>query len=331
MKEKRRLFSILAVLGAALLFLGGIFGFWTWANQPVSQSETPQIFVIKKGEDLSSISLRLQKEGLVKSSLVFKLLVLSEGLAGEVQAGDFRLEPSLTTKEVAYILTHGTLDLWLTFPEGWRKEEYARRLSANLEEFDSEEFLKLTEDKEGYLFPDTYLFPKEASASAVVKILNSNFEKKFNESLQETAKKNGLTLKQAIIMASILEREAGKDEDRPLIAGILLKRWGQDWPLQADATIQYITGTDRCRDGEVNCDFWRPVKRADLEIDSPYNTYLYKGLPPTPICNPGLASIRAVVEPQENDYWFYLSDSTGQIHYAKTNEEHNQNISRYLR
>jgi UPF0755 protein len=134
-----------------------------------------------------------------------------------------------------------------------------------------------------------------------------------------------------LILASIVEREAGLDQDRPLIAGILLKRWRQGWPLQADATIQYAVGDDRCQGQEAECDYWAPVKKADLAINSAYNTYKNQGLPPGPICSPGLASIKAVVYPQTSDYWFYLSDSDGTVHYARTNEEHSENVTRYLR
>ena len=209
------------------------------------------------------------------------------------------------------------------FPEGWRREEFGQRLAANLEEFDYQEFLNLTKNLEGYLFPDTYLVPKEASPTAVLKIFQQNFEKKFSSDLEKAAQEKGLTQKQVLILASIVEREAGDDKDRPLIAGILLKRWLQGWPLQADATAQYVVGEEN--------DWWPQVIKRDLQINSSFNTYQYAGLPPAPICNPGLASIEAVIYPQESDYWFYLSDSSGAVHYAKTNEEHSRNIERYLR
>lgn len=320
---------ILIILVAVL---GGFF-WWQWATQPASSLKPtpPKIFVIRKGEGLTSVASRLDKEGLIKSSLAFKVLVLAKGLAGNVQVGDFRLRPSLTTEEIAYILTHGTLDVWLTFPEGWRREEFGRRLAANLEDFNYREFSELTEKMEGYLFPDTYLIPKEASPSAVIEIFIKNLDKKFNPDLEAAAKAKGLTKKQVIVFASIVEREARHDEDRLLIAGILLKRWWRDWLLQADATVQYAVSTVNCQLSSQECDFWEPVKKKDLEIDSPYNTYKYFGLPPTPICNPGLASIKAVIEPKESVYWFYLADSSGTVHYAETNEEHNENIEKYLR
>jgi len=313
----------LTILAAVL---GGFF-WWQWAIRPVSSLKPapPKIFVIKNGENLTAVANRLHQEGLIKSSLAFKILVLTKGLAGHIQAGDFRLRPSLTIEEIAYILTHGTLDVWLTFPEGWRREEFGRRLAANLEDFNYQEFLDLTEKIEGFLFPDTYLIPKEASPSAVIEIFTKNFDKKFSLDLEIAAKAEGLTKKQVIIFASIVEREARHDEDRLLVAGILLKRWRKGWPLQADATVQYAIAD--LKPG----DWWPEVTKKDLQIDSSYNTYKYYGLPPTPICNPGLASIKAVVNSEESDYWFYLADSFGTVHYAKTNEEHNENIEKYLR
>lgn len=330
--EKKKLFFPVLALITALIFFTAVFFWWRWVTQPVSNLKPapPKIFVIRKGESLASVANRLKEEGLIKSSLAFRLLVLAKGLAGNVQAGDFRLRPSLTTEEIAYFLTHGTLDVWLTFPEGWRREEFGRRLATNLEDFDYQEFLNLTENLEGYLFPDTYLIPKDASPSAVIKIFSRNFEKKFSSELEKQAKEKGLTKKQVLILASIVERETKHEKDRPIVAGILLRRWRKDWPLQADATIQYALGTARCSRQSEDCKWWNPVKKADLQVNSPYNTYKYKGLPPAPICNPGLAVIKAVIYPKESDYWFYLSDPFGIVHYAKTAEEHNENIAKYL-
>jgi UPF0755 protein len=313
--------ALLVILAAVL---GGFF--WWKANISAVSSQPSaisKIFVVKKGESLSLVANRLEKEGLIRSALAFKILVSTQGLANKIQAGDFRLRSSLTAKEIAQILTHGTLDVWLTFPEGWRREEYGQRLAANLEDFDYQEFLDLTENLEGKLFPDTYLIPKDASPSAVIKILTQNFEKKT---------KDLKISRQELILASIVEREARVEEDRSIVAGILLKRWQKNWALQADATIQYAIATAHCPLSTVYCQEWWPKKltKEDLNIDSPYNTYKYKGLPPKPICNPGLAAIKAVLNPVETDYWFYLSDSQGKIHYAKTLEEHEENISKYL-
>lgn len=323
--RKCKAIKFITIITVIIIIAAVTGGFFWWASQPVdSGSQNKKIFIVKKGESLSSIASRLKKEGLIRSSLAFKIIVLAERLGGKIQAGSFHLSPSLTPYEIVTNLIHGTDDVWLTFPEGWRKEEYARRLEANLENFDSQEFLALTGNLEGYLFPDTYLLPKLASPSAVIKILTDNFEKKV-----------GSVSKEVLILASIVEREAKYDQDRPIVAGILIKRWQRNWPLQADATVQYALANkqfDNLTIGQLgNFNWWPKITKDDLEINSPFNTYKYKNLPPTPICNPGVAAIKAVLNPTQTDYWYYLSDKNGVVHYAKTLEEHNQNIAKYLK
>lgn len=328
--KKFSLFSIPLVL---LVVLAAFFLWWRWATSPFDSSSNAgsKTFVIKKGESLSSVASRLQQEKLIRSGVALKLLMMKDNLEEKTQAGSFQLKPSLSLKEIAEFLTHGTQDIWLTFPEGWRQEEYARRLSSNLENFDQEEFLNLVADHEGELFPDTYLIAREASASAVFQLLYNNFKKKLSSDLTQVASKAGLSQKEVLILASLVEREARRDEDRPMVAGIMLKRLKAGWPLQIDATLQYALGTLRCSASlKTDCDWWKVPTAADKKIVSPFNTYLNQGLPPAPICNPGLSSIQAVVFPQDSEYWFYLSDSKGQMHYARTVEEHNANIQKYL-
>lgn len=330
---KKFSFFILLLIAA---IIGGFF-WWRWAVSPVSEKPgQSQIFVIHKGESLSLTAQRLKDAGLVRDASAFKLLILAKGLSGEIQAGDFRVNPSWSTEEIAYLLTHGSLDIWLIFPEGWRREEFGRRLAANLDEFSYPQFIQLTDELEGYLFPDTYLIPKDASPSSAIKIFTNNFEKKYSLELESVAEKKGLTENEVIILASIVERECRAEGDRSIVAGILLKRWQENWPLQADATVQYAVANSRQLDNWTieelnNFDWWEPVKKSDLGINSSYNTYEYRGLPPGPICNPGLASIEAVIYPQETDYWFYLSDTKGEVHYAKTDKEHEENIEKYLK
>jgi len=292
-----------------------------WLVSPVGLSQEEKVFVVQKGEGLSQVAQNLEKQGLIRNAFVFKIFGLTRGMAPKIQAGDFRLSPSMNNQQIMQALSHGTADLWITFPEGWRREEYGRRLAVNLAGFDEPEFLRLTKNTEGQLFPDTYVFPKDASPAAVVKTLTANF----------TAKTKDLKLGQSsLILASIVEREALTDLDRPIIAGILLKRQQKGWALQADATLQYAAANVKCQISNVKCDWWPIVTGADKDINSTYNTYKYLGWPPGPIANPGLASMRAATTPQASDYWFYLSDAEGKIHYAATLAEHQQNIARYL-
>ena len=322
-----------SVLVLSLVVLGGFF-WWqvnTTAVNPQSLSVS-KAFVVRKGENLSFVAQHLKQEDLIRSSLAFKLMILTRGLAGKIQAGSFQLSPSLSVEEIAFELIRGTSDIWLTFPEGWRKEEFGQRLKTNLENFDSQEFLLLVEHLEGFLFPDTYLISRQASSSAVVKMFRRNFDRKFNLELELAAKSKGLTKNEVVILASIVERETKHEEDRSIVAGILIKRWQNNWPFQVDATLQYIKANQNCFNlSEQSCNWWPLVAGKDKKINSPYNTYQYKGLPPAPICNPGLASIRAVIYPQETAYWFYLSDEKGKMHYAETIEEHDQNVVQYLK
>lgn len=312
------------LLLVAVIFAGGICFWWRDAILPVnSHDKTPVVFVVKEGESVKSIASRLDEQNLIRSSPAFFVLVKFMGIERDLQAGDFRLNRTMDAAAVAKELTHGMLDVWVTLLEGWRVEEMATKLA---KELDIPEAQFLLYEKEGYMFPDTYLIPRDASPAAVVEILLSNFEKKLTPQMREDAKKNGLTLPQVITLASIVEREGRTDEDRPVIAGILLKRLTAGWPLQADATIQYLLGYQ-----PLEKTWWKKgLIDQDKKIKSPYNTYLYPDLPPGPIASPGLAAIKAVIYPSDSPYWYYLHDLEGRVHYAKTLEEHTANIAKYL-
>lgn len=315
----------LVVAGILLVLL--VAGGLVWFNRavsPVSAASTEsKIFVVKKGEALRTVAARLKEEGLIRDPLAFFLIIKKSGSATTIQAGDFRLSPAMNAYEILDQLQHGTLDIWVTFLEGWRKEEVGQKLEEELN-VAAEEFLPLA--KEGYLFPDTYLMPKDASASAVISIMQSNFDKKTAE-LQDEIENQGLTVTEGVILASIVEREGRTDSDRPVIAGILLKRLREGWALNVDAALQYALGYQ-----EDEKTWWKKsLTLEDKEIASPFNTYTHAGLPPSPISNPGLGSLTAVARPVESSYWFYLHDPQGQAHFAVTLEEHNENIVRYLR
>jgi len=287
-------------------------------------SKETKIFVIKRGESLNSIINNLYRQNLIRNRLVFYFLVKKLGIERKIQAGDFRLSASMDSETIAKNLTKGTLDVWITIIEGLRKEEIAQIINKNFSIPESE-FLKYA--KEGYLFPDTYLIPKDATAESIVKILTNNFYRRFNKELQQKAEKKRLTEEEVIIIASLVEREAKYDEDKQKVASIILKRLKNDWPLQIDAAVQYALGYQ-----PQERSWWKKyLTQKDLEIESPYNTYKNKGLTPGPICNPGLNSIKAVIDASENTpYWYYLSDKTGRMHYSKTLEQHNENIRKYL-
>lgn len=216
----------------------------------------------------------------------------------------------------------------ITLLEGWRVEEMAEKLNKDLG-IENQNFLDVA--KEGYMFPDTYFFDKEASASTVAQKLRDTLDLKYGSGLQARIKKLGLTPKEGIILASIVEREARSDEARRMVASILLKRLSIDMGLNADATIQYaIVPQGTIRPPESG--WWkRHLTKSDLQISSPYNTYIHRGLPPAPISNPSLSSLQAVANADlKTPYLYYYHDSEGIPHYAKTLEEHNQNVANYL-
>lgn len=308
-----------------LLCLGiGIF-WWFDATSPVNQAETAsKIFVVREGESVRTIATRLKNAGIIKDQIGFFLLVKLMRLENILQAGDFRLSPAMSAREVASELTHGTLDVWVTTLEGWRVEEIALKLAQELAIPESE-FLKVA--REGYMFPDTYLVPRDASAASISAVFAENFENKVTPEIRAGIENQNLTLEEGVVLASIVEREGRTDTDRPVIAGVLLNRLRDGHPLQTDATLQYVLGYQ-------NSDktWWKKTLfDEDKKVDSPYNTYRNPGLPPLPIANPGLAAIRAVAFPAETDYFYYIHDTEGQVHFAKNLAEHNANIAKYLR
>lgn len=319
---RKRFFIFFLIL---ILILGVTLIWYQRSLSPVSnQDNTAIAFSISKGQSAKEIANQLKQKGLIRSPVAFFVYIRLTGLTTKIQAGNYQLKKTVSTPEIAYELTHGTTDKWITLLEGWRAEEIADAIAQNFN-IPRSEFLKLA--KEGYLFPDSYLIPQETNAQEIINIILANFQKKVTPEIIAKGQNQGLTLDQIITLASIIEREARQDQDRPIVADILIKRLKNNWPLQADATIQYALGYQ-----PQEKTWWRKnLTKGDLDIDSPYNTYKYLGLPPTPISNPGLASIQAVINPQPTDYWFYLSDKNGFLHFAKTHAQHEENIKKYLR
>ncbi len=285
---------------------------------------TPTAFSVQSGDGVRVIAANLSSQNLIRSATAFFVVVKMLGLETNLQAGEYRLQRAMDSRTIAQTLTHGTADQWITTLEGWRVEEVAAKVAKDLEIPESE-LLKVV--KEGYMFPDTYMVPKDATAGAIVTLFTDTFNEKVTSSMRSEAKQNDLTFEESLILASIVEREGRTDEDRPIIAGILLNRRKANWPLQADATLQYALGYQ-----SKEKTWWKKeLFEEDKAVRSPYNTYINKGLPPAPICNPGLSAIKAALYPKNTEYMYYIHDDTGQVHYAKTLDEHTVNISKYLR
>jgi UPF0755 protein len=295
---------------------------WKTGISPVNSANTEStIFVVQKGDGVKEISNRLHEKALIRSRIAFFLLVRQLGLDKKIEAGDFRLSQSMTAEEIAQNLTHGTLDIWITISEGKRATEVAEILKEKMHTYDSS-WPKILIASEGYLFPDTYLIPKDAGIEMIINQMRANFDEKY-ATLDTTNTK--LTKEEIVIIASLVEREAITNQEKPIIAGILLNRLNAGMALQVDATIQYAKGQNAS-----NKKWWEGVTIEEYKsVVSDYNTYLNAGLPPRPISNPGFEALRAAASPADTDYLYYLHDKDRQIRYAKTLKEHNANIGKF--
>jgi len=306
-----------------IVFAIGAYLFYSEGSLPVNKSDTkPKIFVINQGDSLDTIINKLSNERLIRNRLVFYLVVKQKGIETKIQAGDFRLTPSMNAFELASELTHGTIDVWVTIKEGLRKEEIAEIISHEFGLSESE-FNGLA--KEGYLFPDTYLIPKNPTSQQIIDIMTKNFDSKYTPEIEEKMSAKDLTKDQAITLASLVEREAS-GVDRQEIANIIYKRYVNDWALEIDATVQYALGYQP--DQKT---WWKKgiTQEEYKSVRSPYNMYLHTGLPPGPIANPGLASIEAIANADKNTpYWYYFHNEDGKVYFSKTLEDHVKNSTR---
>jgi UPF0755 protein len=314
--------KLLITLGIFVIIFAAAFLWWKNGLSPVKpNSSNPQIFIVEKGQGIREVSKNLKDKGLIKDPIVFFLLTKKLGLDKKIEAGDYRLSPSMSAYQIATNLTHGTLDIWITIPEGNRADEIADILKENIPSYD-ENWRAQLEKNEGYLFPDTYLIPRDATIDQIITTMKDNFDSKY-ASIESN--KSGLSQSEVVRVASMVEREARFEQDRPLVASVILNRLNIGMKLDLDATVQYAIGY------QPNQKKWwkNGLTIQDLAIDSPYNTYTNNGLPPTPISNPGLASLKAVMNPASTNYIFYVSDSGGHNHYATTLEGQRANIKKY--
>ena len=314
---------------------------------PVDPSDgNVQTVTIPPGATAADIGTLLQSRGLVRSGLAFRLAAEQAGVGSSLAAGDYDLSRSMSTTEIVEVLAKGQVrkGLVATIPEGWRSEQIADRLQAT--GFASrDEFLAAVAAPasvpgidllgnpppprlEGYLFPETYQVPQPVPGTRAAEMMLRMFGQRVGDELL-TASSGKLTSRDALILASIVEREAKVAAERPTIASVYLNRLAAGLPLQADPTVQYAVAT---RDGPAAAayNYWKALEPADLQLESAYNTYLHPGLPPGPICNPGEASIKAVLQPAKTDFLYFVAktDGSGEHLFARTLEEHNQNVQR---
>jgi len=279
------------------------------------------IITIEEGATLSEISSQLEEENVIKSPMMFEFFsnLLMNGRG--VMAGGYFFENDYSVMRVVWRTIKGICGITPTrvvIIEGWTIFNIADKLENEFKGFKKKKFIKLAEDEEGYLFPDTYYFLPNVTPEIVIKAMKDNFDKKIEEIAIEI-EESGKTLEEIVIMASILEKEARTLKSKQKISGILWKRIDINMPLQVDAVFPYINGKNTYQ-----------LSLEDLKIESPYNTYANKGLPIGPIANPSIYSLLAAVTPIESDYLFYLSDRAGNMYYAEDFEEHKRNKRLYM-
>lgn len=294
-------------------------GFYVSAFMAPLGFPTRQIITVREGSGLYELSLKLKEEKVIRSPFWFRTAAIV--LRGErgMQAGAYYLGRRQSSFVLAWRIArgkHGLETVRVTVPEGFSAKKISDLFDTRFPLFDKETFLRLA--KEGYLFPDTYFIQVNATATSTQQMMRDNFVRKIYPILPDI-ERSKYSLEDIITMASIIEMEANTKESREIVSGILWKRLEQGIPLQVDASFVYVNGKTTA---DLTLD--------DLKIKSPYNTYLYPGLPPTPISNPGLESIVAAIHPTSTPYLYFLTGNDGQMYYAKNFEEHKQNKAKYL-
>lgn len=323
--------NILIILATVFILIGITAGAgYLWVQQqlqPVSSDTTTQTFVVSKGQALLTTARKLADQGLVRHPQVFRYYAQLNKIDTKMQAGSYKISPSMSTAEIAEALTLGTEDTWITIPEGWRREEVAAYLASveELTEFDEEEFLALSVNSEGKLFPETYLIPKESTAEQIYDLLLATFKARISVGMEDELAASDLTEEQVLTLASIIEREGKGLENMRHVAGVLHNRLEVGQALEVDATLQYIDGQD------AQGKWWSPPTVGTKQSTSPYNTYKFPGLPPGPICSPGADAITAALDPLETSDYYYIHAPSGESYFSETLEEHNANVQKYLR
>ncbi len=315
-----------------LLYLGAWYYELTLPAASPGEEVAPKIVYLQPGTPFKRVAHILAQKGIIRSSLGFTIEALRLGLINKLKAGEYELDPRKSPAEILKTLAEGrVLTHMVTIPEGYNLWEIADLLEqAGL--VSREAFLSAASDEkllkklhipghtaEGYLFPDTYAFYKDMTPEEIITKMVNQFWKVWEE-FAPRAKELGLSVQQVITLASIVEKEALVPQERALIASVFWNRLKKGMPLQADPTVRYALKK-----------FRRPLSRRDLRVKNPYNTYLYFGLPPGPICNPGRESIRAVLYPAKTKYLYFVAMGNGRHYFSCTLREHLKAVKRYKR
>jgi UPF0755 protein len=328
--------KLLGVLVAVLLVAGAAAAFmYSRVNQPYRGYEGAEQFVeLPPGSGSLAIGQRLVAGGVVRDLATFRTALWFSGQGRHLKAGDYRFDRAMTPLDVIAQIARGDVYVInVTFPEGLTVAEMAAifeshgsgsaasfkdaaRNAALIHALDPE-----AKDLEGYLFPETYALSRRADAAKLVAQMVSRFERVFTPELRQAAAARNLTVRKAVTLASIVEKETARGEERPLVAAVYTTRLRVGMPLQCDPTVIYALSKAGRYSGNIH--------KGDLSFDSPYNTYRYPGLPPGPIASPGRASLEAAVRPADADYLYFVSRNDGSHEFARTLDEHNRNVQKF--
>lgn len=326
MRQNLIKYKVHIIVVLSLLCLGELL--YGLAPETASATSEKIIIIVKPGMVTRDVGDLLYSQGGIKSVFLFQVISKMQGLESSLQAGEYVFSKNMTMQQIVSMLAKGeTFYLQMTIPEGYTVEQIAKLLQEK--QLGSGEIFKtiaknyapynymvnansnVVYKAEGYIFPNTYRITQGATEEQILSMMTTEFDKQFNDRMRARASEMGLSIKDVMILASLVEKEAQLPGDRPIIAGVFINRLKQGMPLQSCATIQYILGYPKAE-----------LSVQDTEIPSPYNTYQHMGLPPGPIANPGLAAINAVLYPQQTDYLYFVADKKGAHHFTKTYEEH---------
>ncbi len=318
MSRARIITSLIAVVTIACI-LTGAFAYRLLGFDRTLPTDKVEV-IVPKGATLHEVATLLDERGVIRSGFAFRAYATARHLDSGIRYGAYSFGPRETSPEILDQLLSGgsQIAVWITIPEGYTAEQIALEVqNGGIDKYPA--LVRALKPHEGFLFPDTYLVPLAATPDDVRKLLTDQFAKELPADAAQRARALHVTVAQAVTIASLVEREAKIEADRPMIAGVIYNRLHQGMPLQVDATIEYALPAHKSE-----------LTLRDLRVDSPYNTYLHAGLPPTPIANPGLPSLEAALHPAKTDALYYVYCGNGHHVFAKTLAEHQANVERCL-
>ena len=330
----KKLVGLLIVLFVAALAGGGAYILYQRAYEPYQGYQSERILEIAPGAGTNAIGRSLISGGVVRDDLTFRVALWLSGSARRLQAGEYRFDRPMSALDVIGKIARGEVDLRpITFPEGLTVAEMAKVFAASgmgtaqafIDAANDGSLIRdldpAARDLEGFLFPDTYAFPRRADAASVVHVMVDRFHKVLSDDLKAAASARGLTIRQLVTLASLVEKETAKPEERPIVSAVYANRLRIGMALQCDPTVIYALQKAGKYDGNL--------RRDDLAFDSPYNTYRYPGLPPGPIAAPGKGALEGAAHPSDVDYVYFVSRNDGSHEFARTLDEHNQNVRKF--